>query len=188
MDLFENIDKNWTLFLDRDGVINHEKDLNYILNRGEFRFYDGVPAALQYLANAFGKLIVVTNQRGIGKQLMTDENLLDIHNYMQGEIVLAGGRIDKIYYCSSMDNDCYERKPNPGMAHLAKTDFPQIDFTKSIIAGNRLSDMAFGRNAGMYTVFVATTDPETPFPHPLIDFRFNDLPAFANHLRRLRES
>jgi histidinol phosphatase-like enzyme len=119
---------------------------------------------------------------------MTDDDLLDVHTFMQEEIVLAGGRIDKIYYCSSMDNDCYERKPNPGMAHLAKTDFPQIDFTKSIIAGNRLSDMGFGRNAGMHTVFVATTDPDTPFPHPLIDFRFNDLPTFANHLRRLRES
>lgn len=188
MDILNTIDKSWTLFLDRDGVINHEKKMDYILNTGEFRFYDGVKEALKTLAEIFGTVVMVTNQRGIGKKLMTIENLESIHTMMLEEITAAAGRIDNIYYCTSMDNDCYERKPNPGMAHLAKKDFPHIDFKKSIIIGNKLSDMEFGRNAGMHTVFVATTNPETPFPHTSIDYRFNDLAAVANHLKALRES
>ncbi len=69
------------------------------------------------------------------------------------------------------------------MAYLAKKDFPQIDFNKSIIIGNKLSDMKFGRNAGMYSIFVATTNPETPFPHLDINLRFNDLAEVAEALQ-----
>jgi histidinol phosphatase-like enzyme len=65
------------------------------------------------------------------------------------------------------------------MAFQAKDDFPQIDFTRSLIVGNKPTDMQFGRNAGMHTVFVATTNPEVPFPDPLIDARFNNLLEFA---------
>jgi histidinol phosphatase-like enzyme len=68
------------------------------------------------------------------------------------------------------------------MAQQAKALFPQIDFSKSIMIGNKLSDMQFGKNAGMYTVFVATTNPETPFPHKLIDARFNSLFDFAHSI------
>ena len=99
---------------------------------------------------------------------------------MTKEIVENNGRIDKIYYCTSLDNNHINRKPNAGMAHLAKQDFPVIDFNKAIMVGNKPSDMGFGRNAGITTVFVATTNPEVEFPNPLIDYRFNDLLDFAN--------
>ena len=101
---------------------------------------------------------------------------------MLKEIETNGGRIDKIYFCSDLEDTSPNRKPNAGMAFKAKADFANIDFTKSIIVGNKLSDMQFGRNAGMYTVFVATTNPEIPTPHPLIDLRFNNLAEFANAL------
>ena len=68
------------------------------------------------------------------------------------------------------------------MAFVAKQDFPEIDFENSLIVGNKPSDMLFGRNAGMYTVYIASTHPETPFPHPDIDLRFNSLPDFAKAL------
>jgi histidinol phosphatase-like enzyme len=68
------------------------------------------------------------------------------------------------------------------MAYLAKADFPNIEFTKSIMVGNKPSDMRFGRNAGMATVFVATTNPEEPFPHADIDLRFDSLAHFAEAL------
>ncbi len=74
------------------------------------------------------------------------------------------------------------------MAHLAKKDFPEIDFTKSIIVGNKLSDMKFGRNAGIYTIYVATTNPEVPSPHPDIDLRFNTLIEVALHFKQLMKS
>lgn len=169
----------WTLFLDRDGVINHDKDNDYIRNTDEFKFYDDTLAALKQLAGIFPRIIIVTNQKGVGRGLMTANDLQEIHHLLLSEVQKAGGRIDKIYFCSDIDNHSPNRKPNPGMAFQAKQDFPEIDFTRSIIVGNRLSDMEFGRNAGMYTSFVATTHPEIPFPHPDIDFRFNSLYEFA---------
>jgi histidinol phosphatase-like enzyme len=68
------------------------------------------------------------------------------------------------------------------MAFQAKALFPQIDFSKSIMVGNRMSDMEFGRNAGLHTVFLATTHPETTFPDERIDYRFNNLLAFTEAL------
>ncbi len=177
------VNKNWTLFIDRDGVINHEKADGYILNRDEFQFEDGVKEAFRLLSAQFGKIIIVSNQRGVGKGLMTETDLSSIHQYMQEQIEAAGGRIDKIYYCASTDDKDPERKPNPGMALRAKTDIPSIDLSRSIIVGNKLSDMLFGRNAGIYTVFAATTIPQVPFPHPDIDLRFGSLPDFAKALK-----
>jgi D-glycero-alpha-D-manno-heptose 1-phosphate guanylyltransferase len=175
----KSIDKEWTLFLDRDGVINYEKKDDYIRNWQEFKFYDGAKDALKIFAEKFGTIIVVSNQRGIGKGLMTEEDLLNIHQNMQLAIENAGGRVDGIYYCTAVDSKAIYRKPNPGMAFSAKRDFLGIDLERSIIAGNKPSDMLFGKYAGMYSVYIASTHPETPFPHPNIDLRFNSLFDFA---------
>ncbi len=180
--LLKDIDKSWTLFIDRDGVINHEKKADYIRNWEEFNFYDGVLEAMEILNEKFGVIVMVTNQKGVGKGLMTKDDLDTIHNNMLDNIVANQGRVDKIYYCSDLEDNSPNRKPNPGMAFQANKDFPTIDFSKSIMVGNKLSDMNFGRNAGINTVFVATTNPETHFPHTSIDFRFTDLLAFAKAL------
>jgi D-glycero-alpha-D-manno-heptose 1-phosphate guanylyltransferase len=176
------IDKNWTLFLDRDGVINYEKKDDYIRNWQEFRFYEGVKEAIKIFSEKFGRIIVVSNQRGIGRELMTEEDVTDIHKNMQAEIESSGGRIDGIYYCTAIDPKDPYRKPNPGMAFTAAKDFPEIDLTRSVIAGNKPSDMLFGKNAGMYSIYIASTHPQTPFPHPDIDLRFNSLINFAKTL------
>ena len=179
----KQIDNSWTLFLDRDGVINHEKEMDYIYHYGEFNFYEGVPEAIQYLSTRFAKIIIITNQRGVGREFMTEEDLLSIHDQMLADIEAAGGRVQKIYYCVANDDAHPNRKPNPGMAREALKDFPEIDLSKSIMVGNNLSDMQFGRNAGMYTVFVKTTDPNQATPHPSIDLAFPDLPGFAKALQ-----
>lgn len=176
------IDRTWTLFLDRDGVINYEKEGDYIRDWSEFRFYEGVTGAFSRLSDKFGKIIIVSNQRGVGKGLMTETALRHIHEQMTQEIGAAGGRVDKIYYCTSTDMLHPDRKPNPGMAFHAKREIPGIDLARSVMVGNKLSDMQFARHAGMYSVFAATTHPETPFPHPAIDLRFGSLPDFANSL------
>jgi histidinol-phosphate phosphatase family protein len=175
----QKIDRSWTLFLDRDGVINHEKHMDYVYNYLEFEFYNGVTEALETLAGIFGRIIIVTNQRGVEKKLMTEESLLDLHRQMLHDIEDSGGRIDAIYYCTSLEDDHPNRKPQAGMAHLAKESFPEIDFSKSVMVGNNLSDMEFGKNAGMFTVFVQTTLPDQPLPHPAIDLAVQNLPAFA---------
>lgn len=177
-----DIDPHWTVFIDRDGVINHEKKEGYILDWQEFRFYDGVKEAFKLLDRKFGKIIIVSNQRGVGRGLMTESTLRDIHERMQEEIEAAGGRVDRIYYCTSTDNLHPDRKPNPGMAFHAAREIPGVDLSRSVMLGNKPSDMLFARYAGIYSVFIATTNPDTPFPHPDIDIRFNSLPDFANSL------
>ncbi len=177
------IDNTWTLFLDRDGVINQEKEKDYIYNYEEFKFFEGVRSAIKYLSTRFGKIIIITNQRGVGRQLMTEEDLLSIHEQMLADIEASGGRVHKIYYCVANDDAHPNRKPNAGMAKEALKDFPEIDLAKSLMVGNKLSDMQFGRNAGMHTVFVRTTDPNQPLPHPFIDLAFTDLPGFAKALQ-----
>lgn len=178
----KSINKEWSLFLDRDGVINHDRT-PYTLNAGEFKFYDGVLDAIKKFSSIFSHIFVVTNQRGVGKKMMTEETLLEIHELMTGSIAKTGGRIDKIYYCTSIDNDHPDRKPNPGMALRAMREHPAVISHKSIMVGNNLSDMKFGKNAGLYTVLLTTTGVSVDLPHPLVDLQFDSLAAFADAIR-----
>lgn len=176
------INKDWSLFLDRDGVINEDKPGSYIFSATEFVFMEGAPGLFHKLTDIFGHILVVTNQRGVGKGLMSVADLEEIHAKMLAGIEGAGGKVDAIYYAPSLDNKDTLRKPNPGMAYKAKRDFPGIDLHRSIMVGNKMSDMGFGRNAGMYTVYIASTNPEAPFPHPDVDLRYPSLFEFANSL------
>ena len=182
----QKIDEHWTLFLDRDGVINEEKEQSYIFHYGEFAFYEGGLEALQLLAGVFPRIVVVTNQRGVGKGLMTAGDLADIHAQMVAAATAAGGRIDAVYYCDSMSNDHPHRKPNPGMALAARQDLPDIDFSRSIMVGNNLSDMEFGRNIGAATIFVTTTNPSVDKTDSRIDAVYKSLEDFAGALQSLR--
>ncbi|WP_276502727.1 HAD-IIIA family hydrolase [Terrimonas pollutisoli] len=178
----EAIDQSWTLFLDRDGVLNHDKVGSYIFNPGEFVFYDGVPPVFKLFKEKFGRIVIATNQRGVGRNLMSVADLDAIHQKMLTTIEAEGGKIDAIFYASSIDNNDIIRKPNPGMALQARARFPEIDFSKSIMVGNNISDMEFGRNAGMYCIFLKTTIPHIELPHPAIDMSFNSLTDFAKAL------
>jgi histidinol-phosphate phosphatase family protein len=177
-----NIDQTWTLFLDRDGVINHEKHKDYIHTWDEFVFYDGVHDAIKTFSLIFNKIIVVTNQKGVGKGLTLFEKLTEIHNKMKSSIQLGGGRIDAIYFCPDLDENSPNRKPNAGMGYQAKKDFSEIDFSKSIMVGNTLSDMEFGRNIGAFTVFLPTTRPEVEHSDTRIDLVQDSLFDFSKTL------
>ena len=168
-------DRTWTLFLDRDGVINIEKENDYIHHWGEFEFYTGAVETIASLSKLFGRLIVVTNQKGIGKGVTKEANVLEIHANISNAVEAAGGMIDGFYYCPDTDNDSPCRKPNAGMAFQAKADFPEIDFAKSLMVGNNLSDMKFGRNAGMKTAFLRSTQPNLILPEQLADIDTADL-------------
>ncbi|TDX02303.1 D-glycero-alpha-D-manno-heptose-1,7-bisphosphate 7-phosphatase [Dinghuibacter silviterrae] len=177
--ILPRIDRSWTLFLDRDGVINVEKPMDYVRTWEEFQFNAGVLEAFRIFKGHFGHLFVVTNQRGVGKGLMTEEDLLDIHERMTAKVVLAGGHIDHIYYAPDLNDDSPRRKPGPLMGQEAIRDFAGVDPRRSLMVGNTFSDMEFGRNIGALTVFLPTTREEPPMPHPLVDFIFPDLLAFA---------
>jgi histidinol-phosphate phosphatase family protein len=174
-----NINKDWTLFLDRDGVINKKLDNDYVKHWVEFEFIDGVFDALKKLDTIFGRIVVVTNQQGIGKHLYRVEDLELIHKNMIYEINYLGGRIDKVYFSPYLDSENHPtRKPNIGMALQAQKDFPEIDFSKSIIAGDSLSDMEFGKKAGMKTIFIS----EEKKKDDRIDLHFRSLIEFAHSL------
>jgi histidinol-phosphate phosphatase family protein len=178
------ISNGYSLFIDRDGVINKEKKEDYIYTWDEFEFLNGVIEALKIINSFFENIVLITNQRGIGRGLMTDENLHTIHSKMREVITAHGGRIDAIYYCADDDNASPNRKPNPGMAYKAASDFPSINLEKTFMVGNRMSDMKFARNAGVKSVFVATTHPEVVLPNESIDYRFEDLLHFAKSLTK----
>jgi len=149
-----SFDKSWTIFLDRDGVINEKLDNNYVKTWNEFKFKEGALSAIAGFSKIFGKIIVVTNQRGVGLGYMSEKMLNEIHQKMLHKIVQASGRIDKIYYSIGVvDNDEF-RKPNIGMGLTAKKDFPEIEFSKSVMVGDSISDMEFGRKLGMKTVYI----------------------------------
>jgi histidinol phosphatase-like enzyme len=115
---------------------------------------------------------------------MTLDDLEDIHKNMLKTILEKGGIIDRIYYCLDLEVASPCRKPNPGMAFQAARDFPDIDLSKSMIIGNNISDMGFGKNAGMVTVFLRTTNAEMIFPHELIDLNYSNLDEFAQALMK----
>ena len=179
----QSIDRSWTLFLDRDGVINDEKQMAYINTWEEFNFYTGVTAAIKIFTKKFGLIFIVTNQRGVGKGVTRSEDLEIIHYNMMEAIEQDGGKIDKIYYCTDIENESPNRKPNPGMGLQAKKDFPQIEFSKSVMVGNTMGDMEFGRNLNIeVNIFLSTTYPDILVPHPLIDLVFPDLISVAKAL------
>lgn len=154
-----NITNNWTLFLDRDGVINQRIFGGYITKVEDFYFIKGVDQSIAELSHFFHKVIVVTNQQGVGKGLMTESNLLEIHRYMEDVVQLKGGEIDKCYFAANLrgvEED--RRKPKPYMAENAKREFPGIVFSDSIMVGDTDSDIKFGMNLGMKTVRVKTEE------------------------------
>ncbi len=167
-----NINKNWTLFLDRDGVINKKIDNDYVKQWIEFEFIEGVLDALKFLNTLFGNIIVVTNQQGIGKKLYRKEDLEIIHKNMLYEIAYHGGKIDKVYFSPYLKSENHPfRKPGIGMALKAKEDISTINFKESIMVGDSMSDMEFGRNAGMKTIYISEEITE----NDKIDFNFKSL-------------
>lgn len=179
MDWRGKIDKSWTLFLDRDGVINVRLIDDYVKNINEFEFLPGVLDAFKIFTEKFGRIIIVTNQQGVGKGLMTLQDVDTVHQFMTKEIEAQKGRIDAIYVCPQLKSDPDNfRKPSPRMAYMAQHDFPEIDFDKSIMIGDSNSDIEFGKNAGMYTLLIGD-EPVKCKP----DSKFESLLRFANILK-----
>jgi histidinol-phosphate phosphatase family protein len=153
-----NIDSSWTLFLDRDGVINQRIIDDYVKTIEEFIFLDEVPEAIVHFSKIFKRIVVVTNQQGIGKGVMTESNLSTVHTYMVQEIEKLGGRIDAVYFAPQLAKEnSLMRKPEGGMALKAKSEFPEIDFSKSVMVGDSDSDIEFGKRLGMKTVKISPT-------------------------------
>ena len=174
----------WTLFLDRDGVINKRLPGRYVEYWDQFEFTEKCRDASAILAQHFETIVVVTNQQGIGKGIMTKEQLESLHTQMVDEVKSHGGFINKVYYCPELkENNPACRKPNTGMGWQAKNDFPNINFEQSIMVGDSFSDMEFGWQLGMKTIFIEGKEEENERTANIpVDGRFENLWQFANTL------
>ncbi len=176
----------WSLFLDRDGVLNRRPRLGYVTKSEEFVWIDGALEAVKVLTGLFDRIIVVTNQQGIGKAIMTEEQLLHLHAHMLDDVKKNRGRIDAAYFASGLRHlDSFNRKPGAGMFAQAKSDFPEIEANKSIMVGDSFSDVLFGYRLNMVTVFISNTKPFPVQYRYMVDHWFNNLLAFSNFMRRI---
>ena len=147
-----------TLFLDRDGVINRWLPGDYVCTWEQFAFLPGILESLRKWAEHFKHIIIVSNQRGVGKGRMSQEDLDSVHVRMLEEIRRAGGRIDAIYICTELDKDHPMRKPQTGMFQAACRYFQDITPERSLMLGDSDYDREFAANCGMPFVLMETAD------------------------------
>lgn len=142
------------LFLDRDGVINIEK--NYVHRIEDFEFVDGI-FELCTVAEELGfKLFVITNQAGIGRGYYSETDFEELTNWMLGQFSERGVHIEHVYHCpyhpaagiEKYRKESFDRKPNPGMI-LRATDEYNLDLSESVLIGDKDSDIEAGRKAGI---------------------------------------
>ncbi|MEN9918481.1 MAG: hypothetical protein RL662_917 [Bacteroidota bacterium] len=171
------------IFLDRDGVINIERKNDYVKNSTEFVFEKNALEAIAKLSQITPDIYIITNQRGVGRGVMSSVDLHQVHDFMLTEIQKANGNIKHIYFCTAVHATCINRKPNIGMAFQAQADYPEIDFGQSIMVGNSKSDIEFGKKAGMYTVLVGDKYTPENGVYKMADVHFINLYEFALSLQ-----
>ena len=149
---------NKALFLDRDGVINIEK--NYLYQIEDFEFIDGIFELCSYYMKLGYLILVVTNQSGIARKYYTEDQFHFLTMWMEKQFLLHDVKINHVYFCPhhpSISNDCNCRKPKPGMLFDAKNDF-NIDLSNSILIGDRERDIEAGINAGLNELYLLSDD------------------------------
>ena len=144
-----------TVFVDRDGVLNEKMPEGlYVAHWRDFHVLPRVPEALRQLNEAGMLVLAVSNQRGIAQGLYTMEDVDAIHNSFRRLLEGWGARVDAFFICPHHIGECNCRKPLPGLYEQAVARFPDIKPTESIVIGDSLSDIEFGKRIGMKTIFV----------------------------------
>lgn len=142
-----------TVFLDRDGVINENRD-DYVKSWSEFHFIAGSREAIAKLTRAGHTIVVCTNQAVIARGQASIEIIEDIHRRMIAEIAAVGGEIAKVYYCPhARDANCSCRKPRPGMLLRARDELG-VDLNDAMFIGDSITDIRAGLAAGVRSILV----------------------------------
>lgn len=143
------------VFLDRDGVINQDRD-DYVKNIHELKVFEFAPEAIRLLNEAGMKVIVVSNQQGVAKGIISDDDLQEMQQEITQRVESGGGKISGFYYCKHLATErCSCRKPQPGMLLKAARE-NDIDLETSIMVGDTVKDILAGKSAGCKTVLVLT--------------------------------
>ena len=148
--------QNKVVFVDRDGVINEDPIGDYVKRWEDFRFIGGAVNALKRFNQAGFKIIIVSNQAGIGDGVYTEKTLNGITTSMLKELKREGVNIQRIYYClHGKEANCECRKPKTGLFQKAANDI-SFEPSQTFFIGDKASDIEAGRNFGLRTVFVLT--------------------------------
>lgn len=142
-----------TVFLDRDGVINRNRN-DYVKSWAEFRFLPGACRAIAALTEAGYRVFVVSNQACVGRGISTLGAIEDIHQRMRAHIARAGGKIEAVLWCPHHPNDgCACRKPAPGLLLRARDDY-RVDLAHAVFIGDSLCDMQTASAVGIPAILV----------------------------------
>ena len=142
------------VFLDRDGTIN--EDTGYIDSPERLIIIDGVSSAIRELNSRGFKVVIITNQSGVARGYFTKEAVDAVNKRLEEILIKEGAHIDGIYYCPHHpDDNCECRKPRTGLLQMAKDDL-DIDFKKSYVVGDKLSDVEIAQNIGSKGILVLT--------------------------------
>jgi histidinol-phosphate phosphatase family protein len=175
------IDSTWSLFLDRDGVINERIWDGYVLNYNQFQFRKGTLEAIAKFKTIFNHIFVITNQQCVGKGILTFQELHTIHSKMKSQIIENQGVITDVFVATELKNSSpFRRKPATIMGQEAKEKYPDVNFTKSIMIGDTDSDIKFGKDLGMKTIRVKSKEEEGI----TADANINDLMHFVELIRK----
>lgn len=155
-----------TVFLDRDGVINRNPpNMGFVRRWSEFNFIPNARKAIRELTENGFRIVVVTNQSGIGRGLFSEESLTNTHSRMLAEISKAGGTIDAVYYCPHHpDAGCECRKPKPGMLIRAAREH-NIELSSTYLIGDTVTDIEAGQRAGTNAFLVLTGLGQESYHH-----------------------
>ncbi|MBP5445850.1 MAG: HAD family hydrolase [Acholeplasmatales bacterium] len=149
------------LFLDRDGVINIDK--NYVYKIEDFEFIDDIFKVCKYYQDKGYLIIVVTNQTGIGLNLYTLDDFLTVNDFMIKGFKDHGVVVDDVFYCPHNPNlNCECRKPKPKLFFIAKAKY-NIDLNESIMIGDKITDAQAAHNAGIKEIYLINNDQEFDF-------------------------
>ncbi len=170
------------VILDRDGVINLDSP-HYIKSPAEWQPIDGSLAAIAKLHQAGHVVVVATNQSGVGRGFYSLATLADIHAKMTRMIEVAGGKVRRIYFCPhTPEENCYCRKPKPGMLVQIKKDFPELART-AILVGDSARDIMAAQAAEIAAVLVRTGNgPKAITALPKHIKVYDNLLAFVDQL------
>lgn len=142
-----------TLFLDRDGVVI--EDVGYPSDPADVRLLDGGLRGMAQISQAGWCLVLVSNQSGVGRGLVTHEQAEAVHRQVVDELEAGGVSLDGAYYCfHAPDDGCECRKPSPALLLQASQDL-SLDLSRSVLVGDRESDLEAGRRAGCRVVAFA---------------------------------
>ncbi len=179
--------REWCLFLDRDGVLNRRIVGDYVRNWNQFEWLPEAIPALRVLRDWAPHMVIVTNQQGVGKGLMSAEDVAEIHQHVQQDLAVTGETIDDFQVCPHLQSvECACRKPRPGLVLDWLDRNPRCDGALSVMVGDSAGDLELALNVSAVTGGCASIRIGHDEFNGVSDAAFGSLWDFACAVRHAR--